>query len=87
MKCYAIIICMLKVGKLRRREVGQLAQVHIANWWQTLRSGRLAPRTPVHHSHSALPHYCPAGGMPEAHCWGCLLEQLWEGKLPGVRGV
>lgn len=28
MKCYAIIICMLKVGKLRHIEVGQLAQVH-----------------------------------------------------------
>lgn len=77
MKCYAITIGILKVGKLRHREVGQLAQAHIANWWQTsdLRSGRLAPRTPVRHSHTALPHYCPARGVPEAHRWGFLLEQ------------
>lgn len=32
MKLCTIIICMVKVGKLRHREVEILAQVHIANW-------------------------------------------------------
>lgn len=64
------IICMLKVGRLRLyKEVVQLAQVHMARWWQTwgLGSGGLAPRALVHLPHNMWARYHPARGMSEPH--------------------